>query len=215
MQNTIVLNQIQPNAFMFTGDAEIEMDEELMVSAEVIADSPKQVVEYVVQPDAVWSDGEPIDCDDWVLHWVALSGQYKAKNADGTVATDPETGAELNLFDGDEPGMSSIETTECSADGKTITQTFTEPFPDWQAHYIGFVPAHIVEQQSGVADIVAAVEANDETQLTAAADFWNTGWVFNPGEIPEELTPSGGPFKFGLVGGGRQPDPRAQPQLLG
>lgn len=195
--NTVALNQVLPNVFMFTDDAGVDLNTELMVSAEVTSESP-QIVEYVVAPNAVWSDGEPIDCDDFVLHWVALNGEYKATAADGTVATDPETGAELPLFDGaGTTGWDQVASTECSPDGKTITQTFTSPYPDWQGLYIGFQPAHIVEQQAGVPDLVAAVEADDEAALAAVAEFWNTGWVLNPGEIPADLTPSGGPFSLG------------------
>ena len=69
-----------------------------MVSAEVTSEDP-QVVEYVVNPDAVWSEGEPIDCDDFYLAWLAGRGDYKQTNPDGSVVNDPETGAEILLFD--------------------------------------------------------------------------------------------------------------------
>jgi peptide/nickel transport system substrate-binding protein len=59
------------------------------------------------------------------------------------------------------------------------------------------LPAHIAEQESGTEDIVAAVEADDTAALAPVAEFWNTGWRFNPGEIDEALVPSSGPYKLG------------------
>lgn len=194
--NGYVLNRVLPREFAITADG-AELEAELMVSVELVSEDP-QVVEHVINPDAVWSDGEPIDCDDYVLFWIANSGIYLQKNPDGSVATDPETGSELPLFDSaGTSGFEQIESVDCSEDGKMITTNYSSPFPDWQNLFNGYVPAHIVEQQSGVDDIIAAVEAADEAQLALAADFYNNGWVLNPGEIPPEITPSGGPFALG------------------
>jgi peptide/nickel transport system substrate-binding protein len=56
------------------------------------------------------------------------------------------------------------------------------------------MPAHVVEKQSGVADLVSAIESDNLAELTKAAEFYNTGWVMNPGELNKEITPSAGPY---------------------
>ena len=45
---------------------------------------------------------------------------------------------------------------ECSADGKTITTTFDTPLRRLEGIFAGLLPAHIVEQKTGVADVTKA-----------------------------------------------------------
>jgi peptide/nickel transport system substrate-binding protein len=53
--NTLVLNMVQPGPFISMPDLTFQLWEDMMVSAEVTSTDP-QVVEYVIQPAAVWSD---------------------------------------------------------------------------------------------------------------------------------------------------------------
>ncbi|CAN5766794.1 ABC transporter family substrate-binding protein [soil metagenome] len=194
VKNGIVLNGVLPDTFYFSGpDGALVMDENLMESVTLTSEDP-QIVEYVVNPDAVWSDGDPIDCDDYQLAYMANNGKY-IQQEDGAPVTDPESGLELPVFaTAGTTGYEQIETVECSEDGKTFTTTYATPYPDWQGLFGNIVPAHILEQESGVEDIGALLESEDQAQLEAAGEFWNTGWTLEPGQLKEDIMPSGDAF---------------------
>ena len=142
--NAVPLGPVLPDTFYFSSDGSLVMDENLLVSADVTSEDP-QVVTYVINPDAVWSDGAPIDCSDFYLQWIASNGTLKRQNDDGSVATDPASGAELLLFDpAGTTGFEQIPSVDCSDDGKTVTTTYSSPFPDWKGLFTGLMPAHIV-----------------------------------------------------------------------
>ncbi len=191
--NAIVLIQVQPSVSRWKGDGTLLWDLNLLTEEPTVTSESPFTVQYKLNPDAVWSDGEPIDCDDFKLAWVSNNGVYKKKKADGTVETDPDTGAELLLFDtAGTTGYEDIESVSC--DGATITTVYSTPFSDWQTLFGGLLPAHVIERETGVADLEAAIDAGDEAALTKVAEFWNTAWKLNPGELKPEISPSGGPY---------------------
>ena len=85
---------------------------------------------------------------------------------------------QASLFDAaGTTGYEDIESIECSADGKEITTNFSTPFADWKSLFgasYGLMPAHIVEAQSGVADLQAAYDGQVTADLEKVAAFWNT-----------------------------------------
>ncbi len=192
VKNGIIVGPVLPDAYEFNGPGGgLVMDEDVLVSATVTSADP-QVVEYVIQPAAVWSDGDPIDCDDFYLSWIAANGVLKQLDADGNPIIDDESGTELLLFNAaGTTGSEDIESVTCSEDGKTVTATYSQVFADWQSLFTGMVPAHIVEQQAGVDDLIVAYESGDLPALEALADFYNNGWALNPGELKPEIMPSG------------------------
>ena len=192
-KNTLVLTQVLPSPFNFEGPTgDLAMDDELMDSVTVTSTDP-QVIEAVINADAVWSDGEPIDCDDAYFAWASATGKYKQLDDAGNVVTDPDSGAELLLFDVvGTGGYEDIESLECSDDGKTITTTYSTVYADWRALFTQVLPAHVIERESGVPDLIAAFENEDMAAITAMADFFNTGWSTNPGELNKDIIPSGG-----------------------
>jgi peptide/nickel transport system substrate-binding protein len=198
VKNSIVLNEVQPSPFNFAGPTGgLEMDDELMDSVEITSEDP-QVIEYVINADAVWSDGEPIDCDDFQLSYHANNGKYLLLDDAGEPVIDEETEAETFLFDlVGTTGYASIDTVECSEDGKTITVTYAEPFADWQSLFGGLIPAHVIERESGVDDLVATFEAEDREAIEAIADTYNTLYTVNPGTINPDTMLSGGKLAFG------------------
>jgi peptide/nickel transport system substrate-binding protein len=182
VKNTIVLNQVLTGFWEFGEDGSVVPTEEFG-TFEKTSDDPL-TVEYKINPDAVWSDGEAIDCDDIMLMWAANSGTYDE--------------GETVLFDtAGTTGFELMEKPTCADGDKDFTIVYTEPYSDWIAGVSSILPAHIAEQESGTEDIVAAVEADDTAALAPVAEFWNTGWRFNPGEIDEALVPSSGPYKLG------------------
>jgi peptide/nickel transport system substrate-binding protein len=184
--NTLVLNMVQPGPFISMPDLTYKLWDDMMVSAEVTSDDP-QVVEYVVKPEAAWSDGDPIDCDDFMLAWYSNNGLVTKPNPDFTApgvldadgAEIPET---LPVFNtASTTGYKDISSVECSDDGKTITTTYSKVFADWKALFGNLLPAHIVEANAKVPDLLAVDGTTLSPELEALGDFWNTGFVgFDP-----------------------------------
>jgi peptide/nickel transport system substrate-binding protein len=199
VKNSIVLNEVQPNPFNFAGPTgALEMDDELMDSVEIIGEDPL-TIEYVVNADAVWSDGEPIDCDDFLLQYYANNGLYVQLDDAGEPVIDAETEAEVFLFD--LVGTTGYDQMDgapaCSEDGKTITVTYAEPFADWQSVFGGQVPAHVIAREAGVDDLLGAFEADDREAIEAIAETYNTLYTVNPGEINPDTMLSGGRLALG------------------
>jgi peptide/nickel transport system substrate-binding protein len=116
-----------PSTFRTTPDFEVEMDENLLESAEMTGEDP-QVVEYVINEEAVWSDGTPITADDFIFQWEMMRGD----NAEIDTATTA--------------GYDQVESVEGSDDGKTVTVTFETPFAEWEGMFTNMLPAHIITE---------------------------------------------------------------------
>ena len=172
--NTLVLNQLLPGPIQYLPDLTSKTWEPVAKSVTVASEDPL-TIEYVLQEGAVWSDGEAIDCDDFWLAWRAGNGKDgNRKDEAGKEAVDEE-GLPLPVWNtASTVGYEDVETLACSEDGKTITATFSKIFADWKVLFGGLLPAHVVERESGVADLTA--ELSDE-DLLKVADFWNTGFV--------------------------------------
>lgn len=202
VKNGIITTMVLPDTFPFNGpDGYPQMDAELLESAELISEDP-QVVEYVFNPDAAWSDGEPIDCDDLYLRWIADNETVQQQDEAGEPAVDdagtPDDTADdipLWLFQpAGTNGYEQIDTVECSEDGKTVTMTFGTPFADWNTNFQDIVPAHVVESAAGVEDLIAAYEADDFEALTALAEAYTTIFTPEPGTIDPAIMVSGDAF---------------------
>lgn len=209
IKNTVVLNQVLGGFWYFNPDGTLARDE-TFGTFEQTSEEPL-TVEYTFADDAVWSDGEPIDCDDFLLAWAANSGAYT------TGEVDAEGNEALVFSTSGTTGYELMEKPVCEDGDKTIEVVYTEPFADWEAMFGGgtIMPAHIVEQQSGVEDLIAAISGDDMAQLTAAAEFYNTGWVFNPGQLNPEITPSSGPYMLDSWQAGQSLTLTANPEWWG
>ena len=146
-------------------------------------------MKYTISDDAKWSDGTPVTAGDFIFHWAANNDTVKAE------------GSETPLFDSIsfEQGKYIPEAPEGEADGKEFTVTYPEPYADWEILISTALPAHIVAQEAGMSfeELVTAAKEKDVEALTPAAEFWNDGWDFSPGELPDaSLVPSMGPYKF-------------------
>jgi peptide/nickel transport system substrate-binding protein len=159
------------------GQIESQIDGDLMESVKVTSTNP-QVLEYKFQKAAVWDDGAPIGCKDLYLRWV--------------VSSTTDNGAK---FDSSTTGYDQIDKLECKDDGKTAVATFAKPFADYRGLFSltgndGFLPAHILEKKTGIADITKVAKDN-VAELDKAAEFYKNGWL---GHNPE-VAISGGPFR--------------------
>ncbi|MFM8791959.1 MAG: ABC transporter family substrate-binding protein, partial [Solirubrobacterales bacterium] len=145
-------------------------------------------VEYVLNPDAVWSDGEAIDCDDFVLSWRSSNGKDGNRKDEAGAELKDEEGNPVPVWNtAGTTGYELVDSVTCSEDQKTITTVYSKIFADWKTMFGGLLPAHVVERESGVTDLTAELSDAD---LYKVADFWNTGFVgFKP-----EVAVSGGPY---------------------
>lgn len=98
------------------------------------ADPEHPVVTYDLDPDAVWSDGEPITCDDFVFTWDQI--------VNGNDIYDPT-------------GYVDVGSVECP-DQQTVVATFTKPFGGWRQLWggqYGVLPSHLLEGKDMAAEM--------------------------------------------------------------
>ena len=101
---------------MLAGDPELDLED------------PNQVTTYSISEDAVWSDGEPIICDDFVYTWDQI------KNGD-------------DIYD--KTGYQDIESVECTDDATPVV-TYSKTYAGWKQLFggqFGIFPSHILEGQ--------------------------------------------------------------------
>ncbi|MFK5583460.1 ABC transporter family substrate-binding protein [Serinicoccus sp. LYQ131] len=182
--NAVVNNQLF-SGFWYWGTDGTVYPNEWFGSYEQTSEDPL-TVEYTISDDAVWSDGTPVSANDYLLSWAS---------------TNPESlgGAESLGFDAvsDSFGVYVPEGLETEVDSKTFTIVFPEPYPDWELLVSAALPAHVVEEQSGMepGELAQAILDGDGETVAGAAEFWNTGWLFPNYQVEDEaLVPSSGPY---------------------
>ena len=185
--NSAVVDRMFSSFWYFGTDGSIIPNKDFG-TYEKTSDDPL-TVKYTISDDAKWSDGTPVTAGDFIVHWAANNDTIKAE------------GAETPLFDSIsfEQGKYIPEAPEGEADGKEFTVTYPEPYADWEILIETALPAHIVAKEAGMSfeELVTAAKEKDVEALTPAAEFWNDGWDFSPGELPDaSLVPSMGPYKF-------------------
>jgi peptide/nickel transport system substrate-binding protein len=179
--NALVLNQVLADPFIVDGNGKFLLNSDVLVSAELTSKDP-QVVTYKIKPNVRWSDGQPWNCHDFYLAWLAGSG------------TSPYfTPATTRGYE--------RATAECR-DKYTFIETYRSPYADWRRNYINhaILPAHILERETGIADITALSPASAPADLKKAGDFWNSAWTgFNATTMP-----GSGPYQIDSSTPGRQ-----------
>ncbi|MHA7278845.1 ABC transporter family substrate-binding protein [Arthrobacter sp. MDT2-2] len=198
--NTYVDNLTSSGFAAFAANGNLEPNEEFG-TYEKTSDDPL-TIKYTINENAVWSDGTPIDYDDVLLSWAALSGTHPSGEKD------PETGAEADLFQAASTnGFASMEQIEGEPGAKEFEAVFTEPYADWEALFTTgvFMPAHIAAEQAGLsaegdgAELVEAIQNDDRAALAPVAEFWNTGWNYEADlpTLPDTaILPASGPYKL-------------------
>jgi peptide/nickel transport system substrate-binding protein len=159
--------QLLPQAYLIQPDLSIKYDDQLLTeepTSEVNGDV--QTVTYKINPDANWSDGEPITADDFEFSWNLQK------------SSDPAQGGCETLLS--TTGYDKITSVEGADEGKTVTVTLA-PFADWKALFSGsnnpVFPKHVMDQGSP--------EAN--------CAYISTGWPIADG-LPQDI--SGGPWQL-------------------
>jgi peptide/nickel transport system substrate-binding protein len=126
-----VVEQIYPSVWNNQPDpSTVALNKDLMVSAEETSTSPETIT-YKIQPDAAWSDGQPIDANDFIYFWKAQNGKDCPKCQPASTT-----------------GYEDISSITSSNGGKTATAVFGTPFGDWKALFgggYGLLPSHLAQ----------------------------------------------------------------------
>ena len=151
--------------YMMDGNNNVVLNKDLMDSVTQTKDTNPQTVVWKINPKAVWSDGQPVSCQDFYLYWLANNG-----------------GGNTTVFEsGGTTGYSQMNAPVCSDNGKTVTTTFTTPFTDYKSLFdmstSGLLPAHVLTKAIGISDITTLTPNTPKDQLQPAADFWNKSWT--------------------------------------
>jgi peptide/nickel transport system substrate-binding protein len=178
--NNAVLTQLVSGFWVFAPDGSIQPNKDFG-SFEKTSDNPL-TVKYTFNEKAAWSDGEAIDCDDFVLAWLANSG-VSGEEGFSSAAT-------FGYEDQNKPA--------CKDGDKTVTVTYKKPFADWAGLYGSptILPAHLVEKNGDVPDIIAAADTPTAPTLKKAQTFYNEAWNVNPGQIKPDIMLSSGFYQL-------------------
>ena len=122
-----ILNALTPSAFIFNPSYSVTLNTDMLASATQTSSSPQTVV-YKIQPNAVWSDGQPINADDFIYNWQV------------------QNGSDANIAAASTVGYQNISSVTGSDNGKTVTMVYSSAFPDWQSLFTNMYPAHIAKQ---------------------------------------------------------------------
>lgn len=166
---TKIRESILPDRAYFTFDAKgaYTPNPAYVTSAEVTSESPT-VVHLVLNPQAVWGDGSPVDVDDWTATWEACDGKDTAFRCAST------------------DGYDKITKIESGADKFDVTVTFSQAYPDWASPLAGPLKAESVKDAKTFNDGWSSldndwlsgpfkVEKEDKTQKTLSVvpnDKW-------------------------------------------
>ncbi|MEO9328591.1 ABC transporter substrate-binding protein [Gordonia aurantiaca] len=137
---------------------------------------------YEFAPEAKFSDGVALDCDDLMLAWAAMSGRFPGFT--------PATTA----------GYRDIEAVECAPGDKTVTVRFASgrKYQDWLSLFGAgtMLPAHIVARDAGLGDVVDAIKGRDRAAIARIATAWNTGFALTFGPVDHDRFPASGPYRI-------------------
>ncbi len=173
--NTYALVLVQTGVYKLDGNNKVILNKDVMESVEVTSKDPQEVT-WKLKSGVQWSDGEAWDCDDFYMQWFTQSGV--AKKADGSPFFLAASTTGYELMEG-----------SCK-DDTTFVGKFKESYPDYQDLFSAdMLPAHILEKQTGIADITKLTPAS-AAELEKAAEFWNLKW----NGFSKDIMPGSGPY---------------------
>ncbi|UXA20742.1 ABC transporter substrate-binding protein [Mycobacterium sp. SMC-4] len=145
------------------------------------------ILDYEISPEAVYSDGKPITCEDMVLAWAAQSGRFPAFDAASRA------------------GYADIATIDCAPGQKKARVSFAQDrgFVDYGQLFAAtsLMPAHVIADELGLGDggVTTALQNNDGPVAERIAAVWNNTWRLTP-DLDLKKFPSSGPYKLDSVG---------------
>ena len=153
-----------------------------LVTTQVLPGANRQVI-YTLAEDATYSDGVPVTCTDFLLH-------YKAGVHDG-------------LFGAHLPQTDDVLRMECQPGAKRFTVVFKEDSGGRWRHLFGpgtVLPSHAIAERAGLGEneLNTALHVDDMVTLGEVAPIWRDG--FNLDAFDPQLQVSAGPFVIESVG---------------
>jgi peptide/nickel transport system substrate-binding protein len=126
--NQVVIVRVLPSAFLVKPDFTVVPDPDLNAEEPKLEEvNGKQVVTYTIKPEAKWSDGQPIDVEDFKYLWESITSE----GFDVASTT----------------GYEDIESIEAGADAKTIVVTYKKKFADWKSLFSTILPSRYMKEQ--------------------------------------------------------------------
>lgn len=177
----MALARVQPGFSYLGPDGQVVADHD--IGTVTVEDGASLTLKYTFAETAVYSDGQPMVCDDIVLAATAMGGKARGF-APATTA-----------------GYRDIASVDCTPGEKTAVVTFARgrDYAQWPALFgVGsMLPAHVVARKAGVADLVEVLGSRDQKAIGKIADAWNTGFALTPGQDidPDEFV-SAGPYRL-------------------
>ncbi|MDZ4267944.1 MAG: ABC transporter substrate-binding protein [Mycobacterium sp.] len=144
------------------------------------------ILDYEIKPEAVYSDGKPITCDDMVLAWVSQSGRFPWFDAASRA------------------GYTDIASVDCAPGQKKARVSFAQdrPFTDYGQLFAAtsMMPSHVIADELGLGEggVTTALLNNDGPVIERIAKVWNTTWNLSP-DLDVKRFPSSGPYKLESV----------------
>ncbi len=191
--NSVIAAKMFSGFTYFGTDGSI-CDDTSFGSYEVTSEDPL-TIQYTISDDAVWSDGTPVTINDYLLDWAAQNPEFIAP---GYASGEDRDAAAVFNHVSNTAAASIPEGPQGEVGSKTFTVTYDAPNPDYKIIITSALPAHVVAKNSGLEpdELAKAILDRDADTVKKAADFWNEGWNFNPGELPDASEmPSSGPYK--------------------
>ena len=165
--NSYVNQALSPGAAVL-GDFDPEggwvyNDALLASEPELVSEDPMQV-EYTLNENAQWSDGEPFRVEDFVYVWYQMSG-------------DPERCAQEQCAPATTDWGSNVASIEETEDG-VVTMTYIDGYldPEWLFFALPMYPTHIAEE-AGFAEWQTDPDVMGESAeyFTETAPTWSAG----------------------------------------
>lgn len=212
--NAAVVAAANAGFWYYTADRELVRDESFG-HYEVVSQQPF-AVQYTVADGVTWSDGVPVDDADLLLAWAANSGAFTTEGFQPGRYVDEATGQFEPFPDGTvyfdgahRSGLQHVTAVpELGDDGRSITLTYDEYFPDWELAFSVGLPAHVVVEQARTVRaseseskhekakrlVIEAVQDGDATRLAPIAEAWNSAFNLIDDDIDSDLLVSNGPY---------------------
>jgi peptide/nickel transport system substrate-binding protein len=148
---------VMPSVYVPQPDMQtLKLNTDLVTSATQTSTSPQTVV-YKINPKAVWSDGKPINADDFIYAWKAQDGKHC-----------PQCQVASTL------GYDQIKSVTGSDGGKTVTVVFSKPYGAWQTLFQYLMPSHVAATYGSVST-PSGIVASFNDGFAKHAPTWSGG----------------------------------------
>ena len=164
-----LLAAVLPGAYVINPKLVPQVNTDLLESVEATATTPL-TIQYVINPQAVWSDGVAVTADDFIYAWQSQQG--------GAVDVTGQPDQVASTI-----GYRDVASVTGTYGGRTVTVVFAKPFADWRILFDHMVPAHIARRvgwNTGFATFDPAVDLSAGPLLVASVSGGTAHLVRNP-----------------------------------